>query len=75
MFNSKFTIFIISILILCLVLVGCMILNNNSELNFDIDENSNDTVVIQMLDENGNVQLVPISETYAEGQASSWITY
>ena len=70
MFNSKFTIFIISILILCLVLVGCMILNNNSELNFDIDENSNDTVVIQMLDENGNVQLVPISETYAEGQAS-----
>ena len=75
MFNSKFTIFIISILILCLVLVGCMILNNNSELNFDIDENSNDTVVIQMLDENGNVQLVPISETYAEGQASYWITY
>ena len=72
MFKNKFILFIIFILILCLILLSChVILNNNSELDSDIYENSNDTVVIQMLDENGNMQLVPISETYAEGQASS----
>ena len=72
MFKNKFILFIIFILILCLILLSChVILNNNSELDSDIYENSNDTVLIQMLDDNGNVKLVPVTETYAEGQASS----
>ena len=72
MFNSKFTLFITSILILCLILVGCyMISNNNLEFDSNAQEYSDDEVVVKMLDENGNVQLVPVTETYFEGQGTS----
>lgn len=72
MFESKFTILIVLTLIVCLLLVGYYAISNNfSELNSEIYENSDDTVMMQILDENGNVQLVPVTNTYAEGQATS----
>ena len=72
MFDSKFTVFIISVLILCLILAGYYIISDNtSDFDSNTYEDSNDSVMMPILDENESAHLVPTTQSHAEGQATS----
>ena len=70
MFDSKFLIFITGILILCLVLCFAF---SNSVFEGDSDSNatSSDVEYIWMMDDDGQLESVPTTETYSEGSASA----
>lgn len=72
MFNSKFILFVVGILIVCLILVGYISLSNSfSDSVSDLNESSDDVGYIWMEDENGNIKLTPTIDTYVEGSASA----
>ncbi len=72
MFNSKFTIIIVFILILCLILTGWyLISNNSSESDSNITEHSEEVSMKPMIDENGNTYYVPAKVYVDEYQATS----
>ena len=72
MFNSKFILFVVGILIVCLILVGYISLSNSfSDSGSDLNESSDDVGYIWMEDENGNIKLTPTTDTYVEGSASA----
>lgn len=72
MFNSKFILFVVGILIVCLILVGYISLSNSfSDSVSDLNESSDDVGYIWMEDENGNIKLTPTTDTYVEGSASA----
>lgn len=72
MFKSKGFIILIIILAICLVLVSYHIItNNNIESNSNLENESEDTIMMPIQDENGNVRLVPVTDTKAEGSASA----
>lgn len=67
MFDSKFTIFIVGILILCMALVGYAIISDNiSETQSDLNIDSEDLTYIWMEDDNGNLKLIPTTNTHGE---------
>ena len=72
MFNSKFILFVVGILILCLILVGYISLSDSfSDSDSNLNESSDDVAYIWMEDGNGNIKLTPTTDTYAEGSASA----
>ena len=72
MFKSKGFIILIIILAICLVLVSYhMITTNNIESDSNVKNESDDTIMMPIQDENGSVRLVPVTDTKAEGSASS----
>ena len=72
MFNSKFILFVVGILIVCLILVGYISLSNSfSDSVSDLNESSDDVGYIWIEDENGNIKLTPTTDTYVEGSASA----
>ena len=71
MFDSKFTLFAIGFLILCLVvffLISGNMIEGNSKSNNTHDD---DVVYIWMMDENGELKLIPSTKTHSEGQGSA----
>jgi len=44
--------------------------NNNMESDSNEQDNSNDTIMMPIQDENGSVRLVPVTDTTSEGSAS-----
>ncbi len=69
MFNSKFILFTVGILILCLVIASYITLSDDtpeSELN-----ETDDITYIWMEDDNGNVKLIQTTENHFEGSASA----
>lgn len=70
MFKSKGFIILI-ILAICIVLISYHIVSNNIESDINTENNSNDTIMMPIQDENGNVKLVPVTNTTAEGSASA----
>ena len=72
MFKSKGFVILIIILAICLVLFSYhMISNNNVESDSNAQNYSNDTMVMPIQDENGNIKLVQVTNTTAEGSASA----
>ena len=71
MFNSKFTLFIIGITIICLLLVCIFYFQVDSELGDELNETSDDVVYIWMEDDNGNLKLIPTIDTHSEGSGSA----
>ena len=71
MFNSKFILLIVGILFICLLLVGIFYFQNSSESDNDLNETSDDVVYIWMEDDDGNIKLVPTTDTHAEGSGSA----
>ena len=69
-FKSKATVFILLILIICLLLVSYFYLINNSQSDDNLSENY-DVVYIWMEDDEGNIKLIPTTNTYSEGSASA----
>lgn len=73
MFNSKFTIFIISILILTIAII-CYANLTDTQINqdsTDLNENTDDIVYIWMEDKNGNIKLTPTTHTHSKASASA----
>ncbi|WP_305557649.1 hypothetical protein [Methanobrevibacter sp. V74] len=71
MFKSKGFIMLIIILAICLILISFHIMsNNNMESDSNEQDNSNDTIMMPIQDENGSVRLVPVTDTTSEGSAS-----
>lgn len=71
MFKSKGLILLIIILAICLALISFHILShNNVELDSTGQENSNDSVMIPIQDESGDVKLVQVTDATSEGSAS-----
>ena len=71
MFNSKFTLLIVGILIICLLLVGIFYFQDNFVSDDGLNETAEDVVYIWMEDDNGNIKLVPTTDTHAEGSGSA----
>lgn len=72
MHDLKFTFVIIATLTLCLVLACFFALPESFSTSDDSsNENNGHVSFIRMLDENGNVKLIPTSESYCEGSASA----
>ena len=73
MFNSKFIILIISILILIIALISYASVTNNgiNQDSTDLIKNTDDVVYIWMEDENGNMKLTPTTDTHSEASASA----
>ena len=72
MFKSKGFIILIIILAICLVLVSYHIItNNNIDSDSNVENESEDTIMMPIQDENGNVRLVPVTDTKAEFSASA----
>ncbi|MCQ2971668.1 hypothetical protein SAMN05216439_1576 [Methanobrevibacter gottschalkii] len=71
MFNSKFLILIIGVLIIGLAL-SCYFYSSDNfhESDSSLNERHDDVVYLWMLDDNGKLKLVPTTETYSEGSAS-----
>ncbi len=70
MFNSKFLILIIGVLIIGLVLFGYFGLSD-THYESGLNETQDDVVYLWMLDDNGSLKLVPTTETYSEGSGSN----
>lgn len=67
MFESKFTIFIVCILILCIALVSyAIIFDNFPETQSDLNIDSEEVTYIWMEDDNGNLRLIPTTSTHGE---------
>lgn len=71
MFKSKGFIILIIILAICLVLISYHMVSDNIESDINTENNSNDTIMMPIQDENRNVKLVPVTNTTAEGSASA----
>ena len=70
MFDSKFILFVVGLLILCLVL--CFISSDNIfEDDFKSNTNSDDAEYIWMMNDNGELKLIPTTDTHVEGSASA----
>ncbi len=68
MFNSKFLMFIVGILVLCLILVGCIFVSDALyDSDYTLDESSADVAYIWTEDDNGNMKFSPTTNTYIEG--------
>ncbi|OED01005.1 MULTISPECIES: hypothetical protein [Methanobrevibacter] len=72
MFNSKFLILILGVLIIGLALFGYFGLSDNAlESDSSLNESHDDVVYLWMLDDNDNLKLIPTTETYSEGSGSN----
>lgn len=70
MFDSKFILFVVGLLIICLVL--CFVSSDNIfEEDSKSNTNSDDVVYIWMMDDNGKLKLIPTTDTHVEGSASA----
>ena len=72
MFDSKFMILVIGILILCLAIVCYASLSDGAveyENNFKVS--SDDVGYIWMDDDGGSVKLTPVTDVYEEGSGSA----
>ena len=71
MIKSKGIILIIIILAICLALTGYHMLSHNIDSDSNMENDSDDSIMMPIEDENGNVRLVEVTNTKDEGSASA----
>lgn len=71
MFKSKTFIIIIVVLAICLILTGYHMLSHNIDSDSNVENESDDTIMMPIQDENGSVRLVPVTDTKDEFSASA----
>lgn len=71
MIKSKGIILIIIILTICLALTGYHMLSHNIDSDSNMENDSDDSIMMPIEDENGNVRLVEVTNTKDEASASA----
>lgn len=71
MIKSKGIILIIIILAICLALTGYHMLSHNIDSDSNVENDSDDSIMMPIEDENGTVRLVEVTNTKDEGSASA----
>ena len=71
MIKSKGIILIIIILAICLALTGYNMLSHNIDSDSNVENDSDDSIMMPIEDENGTVRLVEVTNTKDEGSASA----
>ena len=71
MIKSKGIILIIIILAICLALTGYHMLSHNIDSDSNMENDSDDSIMMPIEDENGNVRLIEVTNTKDEGSASA----